>query len=105
MTQRNRYYRRRVVYGLLAVNTVFGAGLVAQDQGWTDEPATDTTLPPCTGQVGDAWDNCTPVPTTTTCQEDMPCWDCATMGNLVCGPITTTTTVPTVVSALPTYTG
>lgn len=20
------------------------------------------------------------------CQEDMPCWDCHTMGNLVCGP-------------------
>jgi hypothetical protein len=20
------------------------------------------------------------------CQEDDPCWDCATMGNLVCGP-------------------
>lgn len=19
------------------------------------------------------------------CEEDMPCWDCATMGNLVCG--------------------
>jgi hypothetical protein len=21
-----------------------------------------------------------------TCQEDMPCWDCHTMGNRVCGP-------------------
>lgn len=21
----------------------------------------------------------------TTCQEDMPCWDCKTMGNKVCG--------------------
>jgi len=21
-----------------------------------------------------------------TCQEDDPCWDCATMGNLICGP-------------------
>lgn len=21
------------------------------------------------------------------CEEDMPCWDCATMGNLQCGPI------------------
>lgn len=20
------------------------------------------------------------------CEEDMPCWDCETMGNLVCGP-------------------
>jgi len=20
------------------------------------------------------------------CHEDMPCWDCTTMGNLVCGP-------------------
>lgn len=22
----------------------------------------------------------------TVCQEDDPCWDCATMGNLICGP-------------------
>ncbi len=35
-------------------------------------------------------------PTTTTteppaavCQEDEPCWDCETMGNWICGPITT----------------
>lgn len=21
------------------------------------------------------------------CQEDMPCWDCETMGNLQCGPL------------------
>lgn len=20
------------------------------------------------------------------CEEDMPCWDCETMGNLICGP-------------------
>jgi hypothetical protein len=25
-------------------------------------------------------------PTSTTCMEDMPCWDCTTMGNGVCGP-------------------
>lgn len=24
------------------------------------------------------------------CMEDEPCWDCATMGNKVCGPITVT---------------
>jgi hypothetical protein len=24
------------------------------------------------------------------CQEDMACWDCATMGNRICGPVTTT---------------
>ncbi len=23
----------------------------------------------------------------TACQEDEPCWDCHTMGNLICGPI------------------
>lgn len=22
------------------------------------------------------------------CEEDMPCWDCTTMGNRICGPIT-----------------
>ncbi len=26
----------------------------------------------------------TPAPV---CQEDMPCWDCTTMGNLICGPV------------------
>lgn len=25
-------------------------------------------------------------PTPTACVEDMPCWDCNTMGNKVCGP-------------------
>ncbi|UDL16729.1 hypothetical protein SEA_ATUIN_36 [Arthrobacter phage Atuin] len=27
------------------------------------------------------------------CEEDMPCWDCATMGNQICGPIADTETV------------
>jgi hypothetical protein len=28
-----------------------------------------------------------PAPSTsTTCVEDMPCWDCTTMGNRICGP-------------------
>jgi hypothetical protein len=36
-----------------------------------------------------------PVQTTPECQEDEPCWDCTTMGNMICGPITpiTATTV------------
>ena len=25
-------------------------------------------------------------PPATVCIEDMPCWDCATMGNRICGP-------------------
>jgi hypothetical protein len=24
----------------------------------------------------------------TLCEEDEPCWDCETMGNLICGPVT-----------------
>lgn len=32
-----------------------------------------------------------PAPTVTTapapCEEDEPCWDCATMGNMICGPV------------------
>lgn len=24
-------------------------------------------------------------PPTTRCEEDMPCWDCSTMGNKICG--------------------
>jgi hypothetical protein len=31
------------------------------------------------------------------CQEDDPCWDCGTMGNLQCGPVTTTPTIDVVV--------
>ena len=27
-----------------------------------------------------------PQPTAAQCEEDMPCWDCATMGNKICGP-------------------
>ena len=33
-----------------------------------------------------------PVPepeTRPSCYEDEPCWDCETMGNMVCGPTTT----------------
>lgn len=26
-----------------------------------------------------------PVAATVVCQEDDPCWDCSTMGNLICG--------------------
>lgn len=29
----------------------------------------------------------TTVATTLPCQEDQPCWDCATMGNRICGPV------------------
>jgi len=28
-----------------------------------------------------------------TCWEDEPCWDCATMGNMICGPTTTVVVV------------
>lgn len=31
-----------------------------------------------------------PEATVITCQEDMPCWDCETMGNGICGPIAPT---------------
>ncbi len=37
---------------------------------------TTTTLPP------------EEPPVTEVCQEDEPCWDCETMGNQICGPIT-----------------
>lgn len=38
--------------------------------------------------------NASPQPTAATqCEEDMPCWDCATMGNLICG--TAATDAPT----------
>jgi hypothetical protein len=31
-----------------------------------------------------------PDPAAVLCMEDQPCWDCSTMGNLICGPTTTT---------------
>ena len=34
----------------------------------------------------------TPSPTSTACVEDMPCWNCNTMGNYTCGPTAPTTT-------------
>lgn len=34
--------------------------------------------------------------TSTTCQEDEPCWDCETMGNLICG---TTSLTPAIEAA------
>jgi hypothetical protein len=37
-----------------------------------EDPTTTTTLP---------------VTTTTECFEEMPCWDCSEMGNLICGPV------------------
>lgn len=48
------------------------------------------TTAACYARVGgDRVLNPRPVPVTTTvpCQEDMPCWDCETMGNLRCGDI------------------
>lgn len=29
-----------------------------------------------------------PTPTTQTCMEDQPCWDCESMGNHICGTLT-----------------
>lgn len=34
-------------------------------------------------------------PTLVTCDEDQPCWDCKTMGNLICGPVQAPTEAPT----------
>jgi hypothetical protein len=44
--------------------------------------------------IGQAWkqdrlereDSGTIPPVSITCEEDMPCWDCTTMGNGRCGP-------------------
>ncbi len=51
----------------------------------TTVPTTTTTVFPST------------TTTTSPCQEDEPCWECGTMGNLICGPTTTVytgTTLP-----------
>lgn len=44
------------------------------------EVAPPTTTAPTSTEVGVA------PPTTHHCEEDEPCWDCTTMGNLICGP-------------------
>jgi PBP1b-binding outer membrane lipoprotein LpoB len=48
------------------------------------ETTTSTSLPEVTTTTA------APVVTTTTavCHEDMPCWDCETMGNGICGEAT-----------------
>jgi len=38
--------------------------------------------------IGNAIDHEQRVHAPITCQEDMPCWDCRTMGNRICGPLT-----------------
>lgn len=71
----------------------------------TTLPKTETTVPLPSCQIPEGCEvTTTTVPATSTtlvmvggsppisCQEDMPCWDCHTMGNLICG--TTTTSVP-----------
>lgn len=70
---------------------------------------TTTTLPGCTSDLVADWQ---PGDAPVCCAEDDPCWDCATMGNRLCGPVTTTTVVtypiPSTnypVTATPSYTG
>jgi hypothetical protein len=57
---------RQFVGGGLAA-LAFVAGGYALAQRWTDDPAPAH-------------------PAVTRCAEDDPCWDCATMGNRICGP-------------------
>jgi hypothetical protein len=45
-------------------------------QDWTPEAPQIPVMPVGAPEVGAEY-----------CEEDMPCWDCATMGNLVCGTI------------------
>lgn len=54
--------------------------------------APPTTMPPSTTAPAPST---TVAPTTTVpCHEDDPCWDCATMGNHICGSSTTVATLP-----------
>lgn len=80
MTEREReaIRRRDGIFGLILILAM----IVAVCVGWsTFVNATDG---------GDAPQ---PAPTSTAqLQEDDPGWDCATMGNRVCGPTATTTT-------------
>jgi len=51
-------------------------------QDWTPEEPQIPEMPVGAPEVGVPVSLTEPV-----CEEDMPCWDCATMGNLVCGTI------------------
>lgn len=53
---------------------------------WTDHEASGE---PQGGGVLELAAECSAPTTTVPCQEDEPCWDCTTMGNLVCAPPTT----------------
>lgn len=62
----------------------------------TAAPTTTTTVAPSTTTQPPASSTSTTTtsvavgpPPTTPCTEDMPCWDCETMGNHQCGPVST----------------
>jgi hypothetical protein len=48
---------------------------------------TSATLPTYLTEVSTTKAPVVEAPEAPVCEEDMPCWDCSTMGNLQCGPI------------------
>ena len=67
MTTRNAWITV-VILTLALLVMLFVAGMVSE---WL-APTVHVT------EIGDAWSQAP-------CQEDMPCWDCETMGNRICG--------------------
>ena len=51
----------------------------AANQGPAESPVRDSTAPTSITATTAPFE-------ATACEEDMPCWDCATMGNRICGP-------------------
>lgn len=72
----------------------------------TTTSTTSTTVARSTTTSSSSTSSTTSVTPTTTCTEDMDCWDCETMGNGECGPTSTLpntgdhTTLPATVAAI-----
>jgi hypothetical protein len=62
---------------------------VSHTETIVDQEAYDEVIPPVTHE------ECTPVEPPPVCEEDMPCWDCETMGNKECGPVVPPVVPPT----------
>lgn len=95
------YRMRKALLIALAVLCVY---VLAACQHGATPTATSNTVPiPTTTLVTTTIPTPTTVPTTTTViHEDDPRWDCATMGNRVCGPTTIPNTVATPTTLAPT---
>jgi hypothetical protein len=84
--------------------------LIAFSIGFTGSPSQAPSQAPFMGLTEVLQAQRAEAPNHVRCEEDMPCWDCKTMGNLICGPVQapveapvalTTVSAPVEVTAAP----